>query len=138
MGKVFDDVKLIWDGTEFTIPSNQVMGAIARVEDILTLAELGKMLRSSANIKVSKIATAYGALLRYASASVTDDEVYRGLFQVPEDGSESPQSITQAALLALLSLMIPDSVSSKPVKNQEKTPGKKTPTAAGSSRKRSS
>ena len=55
---------------------------------------------------MAKIAMAYGALLRYAGATVTDTDVYEGMF-----GSirSNPQMMTDS-IVTLISLMVPPSV----------------------------
>lgn len=79
MKSSFDDIRLTWNGQTFVIPSDRVLGAIARVEDVITFHELlAYSGRSTA--PVGKLAEAYGILLRYAGADVTDDAVYVGMF----------------------------------------------------------
>ena len=98
---VFDDIKLSWKGEEFTIPAKRVMGAIARIEDVITLVELQRFHASGAP-PLSKLCMAYGAVLRYAGVRVDDDEVYAGLF-----GSAGHQSAIMEALTVILAMMIP-------------------------------
>lgn len=75
----FDDVVFEWAGKEYRIPANRVLGAIARVEDIITMPDLGDRAKRGTP-PLSKVAQAYGAVLRYAGARVTDEEVYCDMF----------------------------------------------------------
>lgn len=79
MGNAFDDVVFDWHGKEYRIPANRMLGAIARVEDVITMGQLGQHTQRGTP-PVSKVAQAYGAVLRYAGVRVTDDEVYCGMF----------------------------------------------------------
>ena len=95
---VFEPVTLTWQGEEFTVPADRVMGLICEVEEVVTLGELmGKK-----TTPVGKVSRAYAAALRYAGARVRDDEVYAGMF------SSGGENINQA-VNGLLSMMIPPS-----------------------------
>jgi len=84
---IFDPIEIRWDETVYTIAPNRVLGAIARIEDIMTLKEIHDGVASRGAISLSKTAMAYGAVLRYAGAKCTDDEVYQALFGGKADGS---------------------------------------------------
>ena len=96
---VFQPVTLAWQGKEYEIESDKVMMLIAKIEDVITLSEVYNYAQKGA-APVAKIAMAYGVALRYAGASVRDDEVYKGLFGGGDDS-------IPAALNALLAMMIP-------------------------------
>lgn len=83
---VFDPIELKWDGADYTIPPNRVLGAIARIEDILTLKEIHDGVANRGAISLSKVAMAYGSVIRYAGAKVSDDEVYEAMFGGHESG----------------------------------------------------
>jgi len=97
----FDDIRLTWHGIDHVIPANKVMGAIARIEDIITLTEIYEASQKR-SVKFSRVASAYGAVLRYAGAKVTDEEVYLGMFE-----GQSAITAVQEALTGLMSMMIP-------------------------------
>jgi len=94
---IFEEVGLKWDGVEYVVPADKVMGLVETIEDIITLEEL----HSSAGVKRMKLARAFAAALSYAGAKVSADEVYTGMF-----GSKAGIS-TGSAITAILSLMIP-------------------------------
>lgn len=96
---MFEPVELSWAGRDFTIPSDRVMGAIAVVEEVVTLAELAGMQETN-KISLSKIAKAYASLLRYAGAQVTWEEAYKSMFT-------GGQQNAVAAVSVLLYMMIP-------------------------------
>lgn len=97
---VFQEIRLSWDGREFVIPAERVLGAIAEVEEVVTLPEILMMM--GGKMTMAKLSRAYGALLRYAGASLSDDEVYGGLIK---HGKTFEQMKT--ACVALCGLMIP-------------------------------
>jgi hypothetical protein len=81
------------------------MGAIATVEEVMTLSELGSLAQKG-DVPLTKIAYAFGALLRYAGSKQTDEEVYSFLFI----GSANQQPIALNAVTSLMLLMVPKSV----------------------------
>ena len=104
---VFDDIRLNWQGTDYVIPANKVMGAIARIEDIITLTEIYEASQRR-SVKFSRVASAYAAVLRYAGVQVSDEQVYLGLFK------DNTAAVVNAALAGLLQMMLPpDSASQK-------------------------
>lgn len=100
MSNAFEETKLLWQGKEYTIPSNRMMGAIARIEDVVTLSEL-RAFSTRGGAPVGKLAMAYGAMLRYAGADVTDDDVYITLFA----GGDQVAIIT--AIKNVMLMMVP-------------------------------
>lgn len=102
----FEPFEMEWAGKKYVIPAHRVMGAIARVEDVVTLPQLQDHgLRGS--MPMAKIAMAYGALLRYAGAAVTDTEVYEGMFtSLRENNAKALVDST----VVLMSLMVPPSL----------------------------
>jgi len=96
---MFEPYELRWRGTTYQIPANRMLGAIASAEEVITLAELARAMQQSAP-PLTRIARAYGAVLRYAGAKVTDEEVYIGMF-------EDPGADVLAAASGLLALMVP-------------------------------
>lgn len=102
----FDDIRLNWQGTDYVIPANKVMGAIARIEDVITLTELIQMSRQG-KVKFASIAAAYAGVLRYAGVQISDEQVYLGLFQ------DNNAAVVNAALAGLLQMMLPPDASSK-------------------------
>ena len=99
---VFQPIKLSWHGKNFTVPAERVLGAIASIEEVATFPEIVRMINGTPNL--SKIARAYGAVLRYAGAVVDDEEVYEGMFQ---PGSTHMEVLT--ALNTMVAMMMPPS-----------------------------
>lgn len=100
MSSVFEPVKLGWQGKVYLLPANRVLGAVARIEEVITLAELAKH-ASGGNAPLARIARAYGSVLRYVGADVEDDDVYAGMF-----GGAEARELVSAAVQGLLSMMI--------------------------------
>jgi hypothetical protein len=100
---IFQAVTLNWEGRDYVVPADRVFGAIGVVEDVVTFPELVQGLQLG-RPNMSKLARAYGALLRYAGANVTDEEIFAGMFVV----SELQKNIT-TAINTLMVLMTPPS-----------------------------
>jgi hypothetical protein len=100
---VFQEVSLTWDGKEYVVPPDKVMGLVAVIEDFITIEELS----NQSGVKRAKVANAFAAAVRYAAAiagasiKLTGEQVYEKLF-----GSDAMQSTT-TVVYALLALMIP-------------------------------
>lgn len=100
----FDDIHLGWQGKTLTIPAHRVMGAIKRIEDHVTLAEL-QADAGRGTLRLGKLAAAYADVLRYAGAAgVTEEDVYAGMF-----GVEAQKNVV-GAIASLLGMMIPRNV----------------------------
>lgn len=99
----FNTLHLSWGGKEYHIPADQVMKAIARVEETVTFGELAEML-STGRLKFAKISQAYATFLRYAGAMVTDEEVFFVLFP---RGSADVLNEAMGKLYTLIVMMSP-------------------------------
>jgi hypothetical protein len=100
----FDDIHFGWAGQQYTIPAHRVMGAIKRIEDHVTLAELQRD-AGRGTLRLGKMAAAYAEVLRYAGApAVTEADVYAAMF------GEDAQKTVIAAVSMLLGMMIPRNV----------------------------
>jgi hypothetical protein len=122
---LFDDVRLEWCGRQLVIPANKVLGAIARVEEVVTLQELIDH-GGRGSVPVAKVSMAYGAVLRYAGAEVSDEDVYAGMFG--EGAAQVAESVA-----ALLMLLVPPGVGDKA---KDAPPGNGAAAAAPASRPR--
>jgi len=109
----FEDIRLQWAGSDYVIRANRVLGAIARIEDVVTLNELQRF-GARGTAPMAKIAMAYGAVLRYAGAKVTDEEVYAGMFGATGTSADA----VVESISALVAMMVPP---------QSKTAAKETP-----------
>lgn len=116
---LFKPVTLTWRGQEYTVPADQVMMMIAKVEDILTLPEL----MNPKGRPLAKISMAYGVALRHAGAKASDEEIYGAMFTAGEQAAASA-----SAVQGLLMMMVPPSAVES--KHQEK---KEEPSAVASS-----
>jgi hypothetical protein len=108
--KGFDDATLGWRGEEYTVPADQQLMLIARVEDALEMGgnerALHVLLRPGGPSH-TRLARAFGAALRYAGAQVTDDEVYLSIQSDLADGRTDAAGAAQAAILSLLAIISP-------------------------------
>jgi hypothetical protein len=126
---IFQDVTLVWNGDEFTIPGNRVLGAIAIVEEQITFMELTDAL-ARGRPPLLAIARAFAGVLRYAGASVSDEQAYEGMFS---GGNVQRQVID--AINTLLVMMVPSSALAADPKG---APPLGKPPAAASKRSRRS
>jgi hypothetical protein len=76
MANVFSDIELVWGGKTYTIKSHRVMGAMARMEEHITLTEMGAFARRG-TAPLVRMCQAYAAVLQYAGARITPEEVYQ-------------------------------------------------------------
>lgn len=97
---IFEEVTLSWNGEEYKIPPDRIMGAIAKIEDVITLKELSDY-AVKGDAPLAKMAIAYAAVLRYAGAKVNEAEVYSAMF----DLGNNMNILT--CINALLTMMIP-------------------------------
>lgn len=115
----FKEFSLDWKGKTHVIPPHKVLGAIARVEEVLTLPEL-QQYAARGSPPIAKIAMAYARLLRYAGVNVSDVEMYHGMFGVGE--SVEPQSVL-TAMTTLVAMMIPPEALKVAQKQKDAPPG---------------
>jgi hypothetical protein len=116
---VFSDFKMSWDGVDYSIPKDRILGAIEIVEDVVTISQIHSMLADPETIKFRKVARAFGELLRYAGAKITDEQVYEGLFSRDKEKTSS----VMVSLFLLLKLMIPESAMQVPEKSEAPASG---------------
>lgn len=125
MGSLFADKTFGWDGVTYTIPARQVLEAIARVEEHITLPEL-LAFGARSTIPTSKLSRAYGELIRYAGGQVTDEEVYQGMFSAMVGAPEHSNAIVTACA-GLIQMMVPKSKG-----NPVRAPGEEAPNLGNS------
>jgi hypothetical protein len=101
---IFQELKLGWDGKTYVIPPDRVLGAIAEIEERVTFHEILQKM-AMGRPPIVPVASAYGAVLRYAGAEVTDDAVYEGMFA----GGKTVTAHVTAAVNHLLLIMTPPS-----------------------------
>jgi hypothetical protein len=109
---IFEDIHLEWEGKEYVVPSNQVMRLIARIEDIITLAELGNY-SARGGLPIAKLCSAYGVALRHAGAKVNDEEIYDQAL------SHDEQGFIVAAVSNVMLMMLPPKARSKFMESRE-------------------
>lgn len=107
MSSAFDDVKLIWRDREYTIPARNMMGAIARIEDHVTMPEMQRF-GERGTAPMAKLASAFASVLRFAGAQVSDDEVYAAMFE----GADAQMQVA-TSIQTLLAMMVPKRVRNK-------------------------
>ncbi len=133
--KFFDDIKLEWDGAEYTIPSSDVMGAIFQVEKHVTLKELAIYSKDPGSVRYGQLASAYQALLEYAGVKITIEDVYEKILDI----QSSSKATMFRSVLALMALMVPPKALSDKVEaaapeltaKKERGAGEGTPTTEG-------
>lgn len=101
MSNAFDKIILEWQGDEYVIDAHRVMGAIARIEDVITLGDLYNYTQRG-SAPAAKLCMAYAAVLRYAGAKVVDEDVYSMCFESGDNAEKLMQSV-----MALMNIMLP-------------------------------
>ena len=107
----FEDVTLSWRGESYTVPANNQMMLIAKIEDALS-GESGQqaltILFRKEGPPHSRLAAAFGAALRHAGARVTDEEIYLSIQDdIAAKGKAEKTIAIQSCILALLSVISP-------------------------------
>lgn len=100
---MFAPVELKWRDEVAKIPPGKILGAIACVEEHVTLSELATEAQTG-RLRMVRVARAFGSVLRYAGLQVTDDEVYTELYG--GNPEEAKQRIFDSIML-LMTLMVP-------------------------------
>ena len=72
----FEPLELKWGGVTYTIAPHKMMGALQRFERAITPQDFMLLTEGGMGAAPSVCASAYGALLRYAGARVSDQDVY--------------------------------------------------------------
>lgn len=126
MARGFEDLSFEWAGKTYPLPANRVLGAIARIEDVITLNELQRH-GQKGSTPLAKLAMAYGVLLRYAGAEVSDTDIYEAMFGT--GSNVETQSIVEA-IVTLISMMIPPSAQSAMAPKKKDEPAKGNSPAA--------
>lgn len=107
----FEDVTLSWKGADYVVPANRQLMLIAKIEDALAGDEgdqaISVLFRRN-GAPHSRLAAAYGAALRYAGASVTDEEVYLSIHQdIASQSREAVSVLIHRMLMGLLAIISP-------------------------------
>ena len=126
----FEDVTISWKDVEYTIPANQQLMLVAKIEDALSgdtgKQAIGILLRPEGP-PYARLAMAFGAALRYAGAEVEDQEVYLSMMNDLSKNKLDAVEQTQAAIMVMLSIVSPPmgralsgAVKKKPTKTKAK------------------
>lgn len=103
----FEDVTLGWKGEEFTVPADDVMMLICKIEDVLGEGGKQPIAVLMQNPPYGRLARAYAAALRHAGAKVTDAEVYLSIHTDLAEGKADAAAKIQAAQIGLLHIISP-------------------------------
>lgn len=110
---IFEAITLTWQGKEYKIEPNRVMGAIATIEEHVTLKELHEN-GEQGKLKLVALARGYAAVLQYAGVPVTSEDVYASMFELG-----TGREMIAGAVSGLISMMVPPSVLRKQVEAQD-------------------
>mgnify|MGYP001583113600 CR=1 FL=1 len=120
----FEDIKLEWGGKKYTIHSNNVMRAIAIIENTVTIHELHAF-AARGSAPMAKLAIAYADVIKFAGGDVTSTDVYASMFS--GNNADVPNAVQ-----GLLHMMLPPATSEA----AKAGPSKKSQADAVSSKKR--
>lgn len=124
---IFEKINLHWKERDYVIQPDDVLQCIAKIEDVITLADLHHY-GTNGRVPLAKLSMAYAAVLRHAGAVVDADEVYAAMFK----GADM-QRRTSKAIETLLLMMIPPEALRKSSPTEQ--PAGKARAASGSSKR---
>lgn len=105
MSGKFEPITLTWKGRNYIVQPKQILGAIMRIEDTVTLTEMYSYFQRG-GAPIAKLAKAYADVLVYAGVPKADDlemEVYTSMF---DEGSDRQKQASEA-VIAILGMMVP-------------------------------
>lgn len=107
----------MWKGRKYFVPSNRVMGMIARIEDHVTMQELARFqAERNGALPFAKLANGFSAAIEYAGGNAPADEVYLTLCGAGETLEEG--AAVAMAVRDMLNLMTPPEALAKAVARQ--------------------
>lgn len=109
-GLSFEPVTLGWRGEDYMIPAEKVLSLVAVIEDQLAGPSglpAVVVLTNKPGPTHARLARAFGAALRFAGATVTDDEVYLSIQSDIVEGRADAAVTIQGAIMALLAIVSP-------------------------------
>jgi hypothetical protein len=106
----FKDVTISWKGKSYTIPANEQMGLIKVIEEALS-GDSGRqavgVLLAPEGPPYARLASAFGAALRYGGSTVEDGEIYLSMMEDMADQKADVVVLVQSCIMALLSIISP-------------------------------
>ena len=98
---IFQDVRMTWKGTDYTVPASGIMRLIAKVEGEISLQQLTQ----AGGPPLAALSMGYAVALQHAGArGVIAEDVYAALFK-----TGSAEMVGQAVTSLLMMMMPPDS-----------------------------
>lgn len=95
---LFDGVTFQWGGKTVSLPPDRLLGALARLEEHVSLGELAAM---GHRVRYGRLARGVAAVLRYAGHHADPEAVYAAILTDP--GARGAAGAAVAALLAVAS-----------------------------------
>lgn len=123
----FQEVKLSWGGKTLIIRPDQVMRAIAVIEEHVTIKELSDFAKRG-TAPMARLALAYADLIKFAGGEARSEDIYATMFSGQEGADAAALAIN-----GLLQLMLPPGN----IQASGDQDSKKSLAAAPSSKKRS-
>lgn len=84
MSNIFRPFEAEWRGQKVTIPANRIMGLLHVIEQVTPLVKLSRIIQAAfmdwESAPQAQISRVYAEVLRYGGVTVTEEEVYDGLF----------------------------------------------------------
>jgi hypothetical protein len=98
----FEPLELPWKDALYTVKGNRMMGALQVYERHVSPEDFLRIARGGMGAAPAVCSAAYGALLRYASARIADDDIY---LACRDAGWADEQSLTIVDKLLELQLL---------------------------------
>lgn len=97
---MMDGITMTFKGQEYNIPPHRLFPIASQIEDMATLFEVDGWTK---NPKFAKMAQCVAAMLRYAGAKVTQEEVWE---ELQAQFHAQDRSLMSSSLVALLELLM--------------------------------
>ena len=132
MSPIFQPVTLTFSGKKYVVAAADMMKAIEKIEDHVSLKELASVTQGG-SVNLNRLSQAYAAVLQFAGCRVNAEEVYVAMFH---GGAGTMSQRITAAVSGLLQIVVPPSVITDLAKEAESAETKKPAEDASSGKRR--
>jgi len=117
-------VEMTWAGVTYTIPADRAFKAAMMVEDIVPFAEVHGWGQKP---RVYKLSAAFGALLRFAGARVSDEDIVASILNPnAQDGGQMAAVGAFNSLMEVLTSGAPDLPGDAPAPEKRKASSRRS------------
>ncbi len=106
----FSEVTMTWNGEQYTVPADDQLMLVARIESAIRRAtgmQALPALLQAGGPDYAALSMAFGAALRHAGADVSDSEIYLSIQADMADQQADVAIKVQSSVMALVSIISP-------------------------------